>query len=76
MRADASRLDGDDACSVTTLDDARLRDFGTVPPGDRYRQFMADMLDRLRCGAAPSANLRDYLRAMRVIDQIYAAAGQ
>jgi predicted dehydrogenase len=68
-------IDRGDACRVATLDDAQLRDLAPVPPADRYKAFMADTLDRLARGAAPSVGIGDYLRAMRLIDRAYEAAG-
>jgi hypothetical protein len=45
-----------------------------VPSRDRYRAFMADTLDRLRRGVLPLVDFNDYVRAMRVVDAIYARA--
>ncbi len=67
-------LDRGDSCSVATLDDGRLRDLTPVPPADRYKAFMADTLDRLARGAAPSVGIGDYLQAMRLIDRAYQEA--
>jgi predicted dehydrogenase len=67
-------LDRGDACSVATLDDGQVRDLAPIPPADRYKAFMADTLDRLVRGAAPSVGIGDYLQAMRLIDRAYAEA--
>jgi predicted dehydrogenase len=74
--ANAYLIDRGRTCSVATLDDATRRDIAPVPPGERYRHFMADTLDRLRRGAPPSVGLDHYVRAMRLIDRIYAEAGR
>lgn len=64
-------LDRGDSCRVATLDDGQLRDLAPIPPADRYKAFMADTLDRLARGAAPSVGIEDYLQAMRLIDRAY-----
>lgn len=68
-------LDRGDSCRVATLDDGQLRELAPILPADRYKAFMADALDRLARGAAPSVGIGDYLQAMRLIDRAYARAG-
>ncbi|KGM36017.1 Gfo/Idh/MocA family protein [Inquilinus limosus] len=67
-------LDRGDACRVATLDDGQVRDLAPILPADRYKAFMADTLDRLARGAAPSVGIVDYLQAMRLIDRAYQEA--
>lgn len=67
-------IDRGNACRVATLDDGRVRDLTPIPPADRYKAFMADTLDRLARGAAPSVGIGDYLQAMRLIDRAYQEA--
>jgi predicted dehydrogenase len=70
----ATLIDRGDTCRVATLDDGRVRDLTPILPADRYKAFMADTLDRLARGAAPSVGIGDYLQAMRLIDRAYAEA--
>ena len=67
-------VDRGDTCRVATLDDERVRDLAPIPPADRYKAFMADTLDRLARGAAPSVGIGDYLQALRLIDRAYEEA--
>lgn len=67
-------IDRGDACRVATLDDGQVRDLAPIPPANRYKAFMADTLDRLARGAAPSVGIGDYLQAMRLIDRAYQEA--
>lgn len=67
-------IDRGDACRVATLDDRQVGDLAPIPPADRYKAFMADTLDRLVRGAAPSVGIGDYLQAMRLIDRAYQEA--
>lgn len=67
-------LDDGTTSRVTTLEGTRTLEH--VPQGARYRAFMADTLACLREGRAPSAGFEDYLRAMRLVDAIYAEAGR
>ncbi|MGL4965266.1 MAG: Gfo/Idh/MocA family protein [Inquilinus sp.] len=67
-------IDRGDSCRVATLDDRQVRDLAPIPPADRYKAFMADTLDRLARGAAPSVGIGDYLQAMRLIDRAYQEA--
>ncbi len=62
------------ACRVATLDDGQTREIAPVPSRTRYRAFMADTLERLRTGKRPLVDFNDYVRAMRVVDAIYARA--
>jgi predicted dehydrogenase len=61
-------------CRVATLDDGAISEVEPVPSRDRYRVFMADTLDRFRRGVRPLVDFNDYVRAMRVVDAIYARA--
>ena len=61
-------------CRVATLDDGQTREITPVPSRSRYRVFMADTLERLRSGTRPLVDFNDYVRAMRVVDAIYAKA--
>ncbi len=61
-------------CRVATLDDGQTREIAPVPSRTRYRAFMADTLERLRKGERPLVDFNDYVRAMRVVDAIYARA--
>ncbi|WP_395678412.1 Gfo/Idh/MocA family protein [Inquilinus sp.] len=70
----ATLIDRGDSCRVATLDDGQLRDLAPILPADRYKAFMADTLDRLARGAAPSVGIGDYLQAMRLIDRAYKEA--
>jgi len=70
----ATLIDRGDSCRVATLDDGQLRDLAPILPADRYKAFMADTLDRLARGAAPSVGITDYLQAMRLIDRAYQEA--
>lgn len=72
----ATLIDRGDSLSVATLDDGARRDLDPLPAGARYRAFMLDTLDRLRRGVAPLVGFDDYLRAMDLVDRIYAAAGR
>jgi predicted dehydrogenase len=73
--AGAYMIDTGAVCRVATLDDGVVREITPVPSRDRYRAFMADTLDRLRRGVRPLVDFADYVRAMRVVDAIYAQAG-
>ncbi|WP_034851229.1 Gfo/Idh/MocA family protein [Inquilinus limosus] len=72
----ATLIDRGDSCHVATLDDGRVRDLAPILPADRYKAFMADTLDRLARGAAPSVGIADYLQAMRLIDRAYEEAAE
>jgi predicted dehydrogenase len=67
-------IDTGAACRVATRDDGQVREIAPVLSRARYRAFMADTLDRLRRGDRPLVDFADYLRAMRVVDAIYARA--
>ncbi len=72
--ANAYLVDNGETCRVATLDDGAVRMIEPVPSRLRYRAFMADTLERLRQGAAPLVGFGDYVRAMRLVDAIYARA--
>ncbi len=46
------------------------------PPTPLYQVCVRDILDRFRRGAAPPVGVPDLLRAVRLIDEAYALAGQ
>ena len=68
----ATLMDRGAVCEVATLDDGARRPL--PQSGPRYRAFMADTLTRLRASRPPTVGFSDYLRAMRMVDQIYAMA--
>lgn len=70
--AGATLMDRGAVCEVATLDDGARRPL--PQSGPRYRAFMADTLTRLRASRPPTVGFSDYLRAMRMVDQIYAMA--
>ena len=72
--ANAYLVDSGETCRVATLDDGAVRMIEPVPSRLRYRAFMADTLDRLRRGVPPLVGFGDYVRAMRLVDAIYARA--
>ena len=74
--AGATLIDRGATCDVATLDDGARRQIAPVPGRDRYRAFMAETLIRLRQGRPPSCGFADYLRAMRLIDRVYAEVRQ
>ena len=70
----ATLIDRGATCEVATLDDGARRQITPVPGRDRYRAFMAETLKLLRQGRPPSCGFADYLRAMRLMDRVYAEA--
>lgn len=67
----------DDGPSVTvrTLDDDTLRAEQNITQSQRYNAFAKDTLERIRKGIGPRITIRDCWRAMKLIDDVYAAAG-
>jgi predicted dehydrogenase len=65
-----------DGVTVQTLDDGReTREPGT-PADAGYQRFVADSLQRFRTGAPPIATMRDALRALELVEEIYRVAGR
>lgn len=62
---------GDTALSIGS---GGPRPLPPLPPGDRYRAFMANTFERLREERPPLVGLSDYVAAMAVIDAAYAEA--
>lgn len=74
VTTNATLVDRGDSARCVTLDDANIQILAPEPTATRYRLFMADTLQRLRDGRAPTITLNDYLAAMTLIDAAYAKA--
>lgn len=74
VTANATLVDRGDSARCVTLDDANTQILPPEPTATRYRLFMADTLQCLRDGRAPTITLNDYLAAMTLIDAAYAKA--
>lgn len=61
---------------ICDLEGSRRRIAGTTTNIEIYPQFVADVVARLREGAAPVAGLRDMAGAMRLLEQAYATADE
>jgi predicted dehydrogenase len=73
-RVDAERATlVDDGAKFTIVTPATPTHFvPTVPTGQRYAAFMADVLTRVREGRLPAVTLEDFRRAMALADRAYA----
>lgn len=67
-------VDQNQRLRILTLDDESDTTVSIPSVADRYDQFMADTLHRLRTGEPPVISIHDYARASRLIDTIYATA--
>lgn len=72
--ANAYLVDRGDEYRVTTLDDGASAHLTPLPPGERYKAFMADTLRRLAQGRPPLVGIEEYWRAMTLIDEAYGRA--
>lgn len=64
-------VDQNQRLRILTLDDESDTTVEIPSVADRYDQFMADTIHRLRSGEPPVISLHDYARASLLIDTIY-----
>jgi len=76
MAGNATLISRDRRLLVRTLDDGGVTWHDEDSSADLYDHFLADSLDRFRRGDPPIAGIADCLAAMRLLDAIYAAAGE
>jgi predicted dehydrogenase len=76
MAANATLIARDGRLLVRTLDDGDEQIHAEESSGVLYDAFLADSLARFRRDAPPVATIEDCWRAMRLLDAIYAAAGE
>ena len=76
MAANATLISRDRRLLVRTLDDGGETVLPDEPPDRLYDHFVVDSLARFRRDQPPIATIADCWRAMRLIDAIYAAAGE
>lgn len=65
-------VDQNQRLRILTLDDESDTTIAIPSVADRYDQYMADTLHRLRSGEPPVISIHDYARASILIDTIYA----
>jgi predicted dehydrogenase len=63
-------------CIVKTLDGDKLETMPTISADEAYHSFIVDSLDRIRRGEMPTITLRDGLRVLELIEEIYRLAGR
>jgi predicted dehydrogenase len=63
-----------DSLTVKTLDDDKLEKMPIISSKEAYELFVADSLERIRRGDAPHASLRDGLKVLELVDEIYRVA--
>lgn len=72
--ANATLVDRGESAHIATLDDGAEGALDPLPGRLRYRTFLAATLEALAAGRPPPVGLRDYARAMALIDRAYREA--
>ncbi len=75
VTGNAYLVDDGTSLTVATLDDGGVRREENITQAERYLAFGRDTLERVRTGTPPKVTVGDCWRAMRLIDEVYAAAG-
>lgn len=68
---EATLIDRGDFAVAYVLATQTVRELSPQPASSRYRHFIADTLSRLAARRGPAVSLKDYLDAMRLIDEAY-----